>query len=221
MQADFICQLPASLHSCSPPYMQVWVREPEKQDGVNRLGLRSSHYTYCVRTEATLPSLRAEGTEVRRRFSEFDVSNPPNCPPKNDGNCESLVGLDATRDPNAEPLCHTVYASLGSSMFNGVSELCSRFSTLCVCKDVSQGWYDVICRGQNVDIHIISPYSYHPHSYLTLPYSLKHSYLQGLHKLLRTLSRGYIVPPVPEKSFLDARLAQEDFLRLRRADLQV
>lgn len=79
----------------TPPYMQVWVREPEKQDGVNRLGLRSSHYTYCVRTEATLPSLRAEGTEVRRRFSEFDVSNSPNYPPKNDGNCESLVGLDA------------------------------------------------------------------------------------------------------------------------------
>lgn len=46
------------------------------------------------------------------------------------------------------------------------------------------------------------------------------AWLQGLRKLLRTLCRGYFVPPVPEKSFIDARLGQEDFLRLRRADLQ-
>lgn len=68
-----MCRLPrAPLWPAGAP--QVWVREPEKQDGVNRLGLRSSYFTYCVRTEATLPSLRAEGTEVRRRFSDFDVS---------------------------------------------------------------------------------------------------------------------------------------------------
>ncbi|KAG2497818.1 hypothetical protein HYH03_004088 [Edaphochlamys debaryana] len=83
-------------------------------DGVNKLGMRTTYYTYLVRTESHLPGLLTEGTEVRRRFSEFDA----------------------------------------------------------------------------------------------------------LHKLIKAAYRGYIIPPLPEKSFLDAKLGHEDFLRLRRADLQ-
>lgn len=60
--------------------VKVWVRDPDKAEGTNKLGMRTTYYTYRIRTEATLPSLRAEGTEVRRRFSEFDVSDVmPSC----------------------------------------------------------------------------------------------------------------------------------------------
>lgn len=43
---------------------------------------------------------------------------------------------------------------------------------------------------------------------------------QSLHKLVKAQYRGYIIPPLPEKSFIESKLAHEDFLRLRRADLQ-
>jgi sorting nexin-1/2 len=33
--------------------------------------------------------------------------------------------------------------------------------------------------------------------------------------------RGYIVPPLPEKSYIQGKMAHDDFIRLRRADLQV
>ncbi|KXZ56206.1 hypothetical protein GPECTOR_1g179 [Gonium pectorale] len=46
------------------------------------------------------------------------------------------------------------------------------------------------------------------------------SLLQALHKIIKLQYRGYIIPPLPEKSFLDAKLGHDDFLRLRRADLQ-
>lgn len=39
--------------------------------------------------------------------------------------------------------------------------------------------------------------------------------------MLKTESRGFVVPPLPEKSFLEAKMARDDFIRLRRADLQV
>ena len=35
---------------------------------------RWSHYVYVIRMDSTLPGLVASGMEVRRRFSEFDVS---------------------------------------------------------------------------------------------------------------------------------------------------
>ncbi len=46
----------------------------EKQEGTNKLGIRTTYFTYLVRTESALPGMRADGAEVRRRFSEFDVS---------------------------------------------------------------------------------------------------------------------------------------------------
>ncbi|KAG2425916.1 hypothetical protein HYH02_014915 [Chlamydomonas schloesseri] len=99
--------------SAAPP-IRVWVRDPERNEAPNKLGIRTTYFTYLVRTESVLPGMRTDGTEVRRRFSEFDA----------------------------------------------------------------------------------------------------------LHKLVKAHYRGYIIPPLPEKSFIDAKLAHEDFLRLRRADLQ-
>ncbi|GLC72447.1 hypothetical protein PLESTF_001248700 [Pleodorina starrii] len=94
--------------------IRVWIREPERMEGTNKLGIRTTYLTYLVRTESQLPALRTDGSEVRRRFSEFDA----------------------------------------------------------------------------------------------------------LHKLMKLQYRGYIIPPLPEKSFIEAKLAHDDFLRLRRADLQ-
>lgn len=42
----------------------------------------------------------------------------------------------------------------------------------------------------------------------------------ALHKHLKQEYRGYFVPPLPEKSFIQGKMAQDDFIRLRRADLQ-
>lgn len=42
----------------------------------------------------------------------------------------------------------------------------------------------------------------------------------ALHKVLRQIYRGYIIPPLPEKSFIQSKMAHDDFIRLRRADLQ-
>ncbi|KAJ9510656.1 hypothetical protein QJQ45_027533 [Haematococcus lacustris] len=42
----------------------------------------------------------------------------------------------------------------------------------------------------------------------------------ALHKFLRAEFRGLIIPPLPEKSFLQGKMAQDEFIRLRRADLQ-
>lgn len=53
---------------------QVYVRAPEKVEASTKLGIKMSHITYLVHTDSTLPGLRADGVEVRRRFSEFDVS---------------------------------------------------------------------------------------------------------------------------------------------------
>lgn len=39
----------------------------------NSLGLKSHYVQYLVRTDSSLPSLRADGMEVKRRFSDFDV----------------------------------------------------------------------------------------------------------------------------------------------------
>ena len=44
--------------------------------------------------------------------------------------------------------------------------------------------------------------------------------LQAFHKALHTEYRGLFIPPLPQKSFIDHKI-NEDFLRLRRADLQV
>lgn len=41
-----------------------------------------------------------------------------------------------------------------------------------------------------------------------------------LHHMLRHNYRGYFIPPLPEKSFVDSKLAREGFVRLRRVDLQ-
>lgn len=51
-----------------------WCGPAEKQEGTNKLGIRTTYFTYLVRTESALPGMRADGAEVRRRFSEFDVS---------------------------------------------------------------------------------------------------------------------------------------------------
>ncbi|GIL92817.1 hypothetical protein Vretimale_19222 [Volvox reticuliferus] len=101
-------------HAADAALIRVWIREPERMDGSNKLGMRTTYFTYLVRTESQLPGLRTDGSEVRRRFSEFDA----------------------------------------------------------------------------------------------------------LHKIMKLQYRGYIIPPLPEKSFIEAKLAHEDFLRLRRADLQ-
>ncbi|EFJ43031.1 hypothetical protein VOLCADRAFT_96778 [Volvox carteri f. nagariensis] len=105
---------PNTGHLNEPPLIRVWIREPERVEGTNKLGMRTTYFTYLVRTESQLPGLRTDGSEVRRRFSEFDA----------------------------------------------------------------------------------------------------------LHKVVKLQYRGYIIPPLPEKSFIEAKLAHEDFLRLRRADLQ-
>lgn len=42
----------------------------------------------------------------------------------------------------------------------------------------------------------------------------------SLHKHLKSEYRGFIVPPLPEKSFIQGKMAHDDFIRLRRADLQ-
>ncbi|KAG2440841.1 hypothetical protein HXX76_003696 [Chlamydomonas incerta] len=104
----------AGAGASQPPPIRVWVRDPERNEAPSKLGIRTTYFTYLVRTESVLPGMRTDGTEVRRRFSEFDA----------------------------------------------------------------------------------------------------------LHKLVKAHYRGYIIPPLPEKSFIDAKLAHEDFLRLRRADLQ-
>jgi hypothetical protein len=96
-------------------FLRVYVREPERFEGKNALGMRATYWSYLVRTESTISGMRTDGTEVRRRFSDFEA----------------------------------------------------------------------------------------------------------LHKLLKSHYRGYIIPPLPEKAFLEARLGSEEFLRLRRADLQV
>ena len=44
---------------------------------------------------------------------------------------------------------------------------------------------------------------------------------QALHKLLHAEYRGLFIPPLPQKSFIEHKIANDDFLRLRRADLQV
>lgn len=43
-----------------------------------------------------------------------------------------------------------------------------------------------------------------------------------LHHMLKAHHHGYFVPPLPEKSFLESKIAmREGFLRVRRVDLQV
>ncbi|KAF5831189.1 hypothetical protein DUNSADRAFT_13466 [Dunaliella salina] len=42
----------------------------------------------------------------------------------------------------------------------------------------------------------------------------------ALHKILKHEYEGFFLPPLPEKSYIDGRIARESFLRLRRADLQ-
>uniref|UniRef100_A0A7S0RGS5 PX domain-containing protein n=1 Tax=Chlamydomonas leiostraca TaxID=1034604 RepID=A0A7S0RGS5_9CHLO len=94
--------------------LRVTIREPEKVEGQNALGIKTHYVQYVVRTDSSLPALRADGMEVRRRFSDFDA----------------------------------------------------------------------------------------------------------LHKVLKQEYRGYFVPPLPEKAFIAGKMAHDDFIRLRRADLQ-
>ncbi|GMH35563.1 hypothetical protein BSKO_03431 [Bryopsis sp. KO-2023] len=42
----------------------------------------------------------------------------------------------------------------------------------------------------------------------------------GLHRLLRSNHPGYFCPPLPNKDFLGAKRAKEDFVRVRQLDLQ-
>lgn len=60
-----------------PPAIRVWVRDPERSEAPSKLGIRTTYFTYLVRTESVLQGMRTDGTEVRRRFSEFDVSGRP------------------------------------------------------------------------------------------------------------------------------------------------
>lgn len=53
--------------------MKIWVKDPEKVEVANKFGLKTAHYTYLVRTESILATFNTTGTEVRRRFSEFDA----------------------------------------------------------------------------------------------------------------------------------------------------
>ena len=46
-------------------------------------------------------------------------------------------------------------------------------------------------------------------------------HLQAFHKLLHAEFRGLFIPPLPQKTLIDHKIANEEFLRLRRADLQV
>ncbi|GAX75390.1 hypothetical protein CEUSTIGMA_g2834.t1 [Chlamydomonas eustigma] len=46
------------------------------------------------------------------------------------------------------------------------------------------------------------------------------SEFDGLHRMLHAEFRGCFIPPLPQKSFIDHKLANEEFLRLRRSDLQ-
>ncbi len=39
--------------------------------------------------------------------------------------------------------------------------------------------------------------------------------------MLHVEFRGCFIPPLPQKSFIDHKIANDDFLRLRRSDLQV
>lgn len=64
----------ATADTNEPSLVRVWIREPERMEATNKLGIRTAYFTYLVRTESQLPSMRTDGTEVRRRFSEFDVS---------------------------------------------------------------------------------------------------------------------------------------------------
>ena len=46
--------------------------------------------------------------------------------------------------------------------------------------------------------------------------------MQSLYKILHAQCRGYFIPPLPPKSLIGIiENSSEDFLRLRRADLQV
>jgi hypothetical protein len=45
--------------------------------------------------------------------------------------------------------------------------------------------------------------------------------LQTFHKLLHAEFRGLFIPPLPPKTLIDHKIANDEFLRLRRADLQV
>lgn len=58
---------------------QVTVRDPEKVEHVSKIGIKSSHVTYLVRTDSSLEGFKADGMEVRRRFSEFEVSTCSIC----------------------------------------------------------------------------------------------------------------------------------------------
>ncbi|MEW5309807.1 MAG: hypothetical protein WDW38_001665 [Sanguina aurantia] len=94
--------------------IRVTVRDPEKVEIASKLGIRNHYVSYLVRTDSGMEGFKADGMEVRRRFSEFEA----------------------------------------------------------------------------------------------------------LHKMLKHSYRGYFIPPLPDKSYIDSKLAQDDFLRLRRADLQ-
>eukprot|EP00798_Chlamydomonas_sp_ICE-L_P002904 gene2904-4962_t len=53
--------------------VRLWVKDPTKIETTNALGLKTSYYTFLIRTDSTLDGMIAEGMEVQRRFSEFDV----------------------------------------------------------------------------------------------------------------------------------------------------
>jgi hypothetical protein len=135
-------------------------------DAVNTLGLKTQFVTYPVRTDSALPGLIAVGQEVKRRFSDFDVST------------------------SAAPL-YWSWAGGGALVIHSGAYVhtCAVFQML-----VSHGAFTA---------------------------HQSECFMQALHKFLKHEYRGFIVPPLPEKSLIQARMAHDDFIRLRRADLQV
>uniref|UniRef100_A0A6U2HTY4 PX domain-containing protein n=1 Tax=Chlamydomonas euryale TaxID=1486919 RepID=A0A6U2HTY4_9CHLO len=64
----------ASGGGCPPDApVRTLVLDPERVESANSLGIKTSHWEYVVRTDSSLPALRASGMEVKRRYSDFDT----------------------------------------------------------------------------------------------------------------------------------------------------
>lgn len=55
-------------------YIKVTVKEGGRMETMNALGIKTSYVQYTVHTDSTVPGLIAQGLEVKRRFSDFEVS---------------------------------------------------------------------------------------------------------------------------------------------------
>ena len=62
-------QAAAATHS-----IRLRIKDPERTESVAALGLKVQHWVYPITVDSDVPGLVAEGMEIKRRFSDFDVS---------------------------------------------------------------------------------------------------------------------------------------------------